>query len=160
MRLGIRHLTLVAAAGLVAVLLGCGPAPDAGVPGTPTTTADGPVAKGAPSVRSLPIPTVSASRLRSLTDTETSGLVSVAWSLLKLSDTDRAVSIVVELGSCRQVRGSQVKYTETAVTVAVFATPPPPGLCTLEALHLVALVPLREAVGNRPLQHAPASSVG
>jgi hypothetical protein len=80
--------------------------------------------------------------------------------LLKLSDTERAVSIVVELGSCRLVRGSQVTYTVTAVTVAVFAAPSPPGLCTSEALHLVALLSLREAVGSRPLQHAPVSSVG
>jgi hypothetical protein len=160
MHLTVRHLASLAAAGLAATLLGCGHAPSAENPGAPATPSGaGPAAKLAPSVHTMPIPTDQARLLSSLTDNDTTGLVSAAWSLQKINDADRTVLAVVELGGCRQPRGSQVTYTRSAVTVGIFTTPQSPGLCTSQAVYLIALVPLREAVGNRPVLHAAVSSV-
>jgi hypothetical protein len=114
--------------------------------------------KPALSVHTMPLPTGNAQVLPALNGRAIKGLVSVLWSLQKLDRAGRAVYVVVELGGCRTVRGSQVTYSSDAVTIAVLATPEPTGLCTLESLALLALVPLPEAVGDRKIEHAPVSA--
>lgn len=152
-----RRAAMLAAFAVATVLGACATTTGSGAPAE-SANSGAPATRPPPSVHTMPLPTGSAQVLATLSGQAIKALVSVPWSPQKLDSAGRAVHVVVELGGCRRVRGSQVTYSSDAVTVAVLATPAPTGSCTLESLALLALVPLREAVGNRKVEHAPVSA--
>jgi hypothetical protein len=135
---------------------GSGPPRDAGRPpqgSAPPIPSRG--SDGGPSVRVLPVPTGGVPALPALTDAQAARLVSWPWQSIGATAGD-TVPITVDVGGCHDVRGSQVRYTPAAATVAVFVTPAPAGFCTMQGMTMVTAVHLPQPLGTRELRHAPA----
>ena len=114
-----------------------------------------PSATGVPSAAApstaAPSPTGGPTPLREISPV---GNYSIGWTLDHRAARDTDLLLTVAVQACRPLAGAHVTLTATAVTIAVLASAPRPGLCSdLERLVTV-LVRAPEPIGTRQILHA------